>query len=158
ARDQLLDVAADGRRALLFQQSERRQPIVAGRRDLVRGAAEQYVGDVARAPRLADARDARQDLPRDGRRIGDRVELLQAPVARAALIAGAALAEILDERAVAAARPAGVPFHVAEQRPRALRQLAALLEQLAPPGEVAPRVDQHAFGGQPIASRAAGLL
>ena len=63
------------------------------RDDLFGRLPRQHVGDVRRAPRLPDAGDARKDLLCDGERVGDRVELLEAPVARAAVPALVVLSE-----------------------------------------------------------------
>ena len=90
----------------------------------------------ADAPRLLDPRDARNNLLRDRHRVGHRVELLQAPVAGAAVGALVTLAEILDQRAVAAARAGGVPLHVAQQHPGAFVPFAVGLEHLPPADEV----------------------
>ena len=129
-----------------------------GRDDFVGGFAGQNIGDVARPPRLPDPRDARQDLLCERPRVGDRIELLEAPVARAAVVTVVRLAEILDQRAMAAPRPRGVALHVAQQGARALAPLAVGLEHLPPADEIAPGIDQHAFRRQPVAPRAARLL
>jgi hypothetical protein len=91
-------------------------------------------------------------------RVGDRIELFQAPVARAATVASVALAEILDERAMAAARARRVSLHVAQQRPRAVAPLAVRLQHLTPAGEIAARINQHALGAEAVAARASGFL
>ena len=128
------------------------------RRHLVAGAPDEHVGDVADAPPLLQARDARQHFPRDDRRVGNRVELFQTPVAGAAVMRFERLAEILDQRSVPAARAAGIAFHVAQQRADRLGQFAARLEQLPPAQEIAVRIDQHAFRRQAITAGAARLL
>src|SRR5882672_7025288 len=93
------------------------------------------VRDVRRAPGLLHARDAREHLAGERDRIGDGVELLQAPVARAAAGTVVGLAEILDQRAMPAAGAGGIALHVAEQRARALAPLAIGFEHLLPADE-----------------------
>ena len=91
-------------------------------------------------------------------RVVDHVELLQAPVAGAAVGALVSLAEILDQGPVTAARARGVFLHVAQQRARAFIPFAVGLEHLPPAHEVAAGIDQHALRRQPVASRASRLL
>ena len=57
-----------------------------------------------------------------------------------------------------AAGAGGVPFHVAQERPRAVGQLAVRFEHLPPSHEVGARVDEDALGLQPIASGASRFL
>ncbi len=113
---------------------------------------------MADAPPLFHARDARQDLLRDDRGIRDRIQLLQAPVAGAALRASIRLAEVLHERAVAAPCAGRVALHVAQERAAAVGQLAVHLEHLPPADEVGARINEHALSRQPVAARASRFL
>ena len=88
-----------------------------------------------------------------------RVELLQAPVAGAAVVRRVRLAEILDERPVAAARAGGVALHVAQQRPRARRSSSPFCSSICRQRTKSrARIDQHALGRQAVAAGAARLL
>ena len=151
-------MTADGYRRLFLQQPEGRQLVVARRDDLLGRFPGQDISDVRGAPRLLDARDARKDLLRDGQRVVDRIELLQAPVAGTTVGALVLLAEILDQRPVTAARARGVLLHVPQQCARTLGPFAVGLEHLPPAHEVAARINKHALRRQPVPSRAARLL
>ena len=62
--DELLDVAADRSRRLLFQQTESRQLVVPCLHHLLGRFPRQHVRHVRRAPRLLHARDARENFLR----------------------------------------------------------------------------------------------
>ena len=66
-------------------------------RHLLALAAAQHVGDVRGAEPLPDRAHARQDLARQHDRLGDRLELAEAVVAGAAVVACVALAEVADQ-------------------------------------------------------------
>ena len=68
---------------------------------LLLGAGE-HLGRVVAAEALAEPHDARQDFLGEHERLVDEVELAEADVAGAAVVAVELLAEVLDERAVAA--------------------------------------------------------
>ena len=91
---------------------------------------------MARPPGLLDPGDARQDLLRDGERIFDRVEFLQAPVTGAAAGPIVDLTEILDQRTMPAAGAGRVALHVAQQQTGALVPLAIGFEHLLPANEI----------------------
>ena len=94
-------------------------------------------GDVGHAEPLADACHARQDLARDYHRFLDPFELAKAPVARVATTAsGVRLAEVLDQRAMAAVRGRRVALHLAQVLPVAVAHLVVGLEQTLPAQEV----------------------
>ena len=157
-REQLIDVAAQLVDRRFLHQSEHRQLMMAARAHLVAIAAAQHVGHVRGAKALADARDTRQDLSRDGDRVGYRFELAKAVIAGAAVVLGERFAEVTDQPLVAAADAGSVALDIAQQRAPRIRQLAVLFQHHPPLQEVGARRDQDAFGFEAITSRAAGLL
>ena len=156
---ELIDVAANLRDRTLLEQAVRAQLLVPARQHRLGGIAVQDGRNVGHAEPLADARHARQDLAGDDDRFLDALELAEAPVARAARPARRIrLAEVLDQRAVAAVRRGGVALHLAQVLSVAVAQLVVRFEQALPAQEVGRRRDQDALGRQAVAARASGLL
>src|SRR5690606_29591183 len=129
---ELVDVPAQLVRWYALEQTEDAERVVPSRDDCLGPFSTQDRGDMTGAPALAGPRDGRQDLPRHGDRVLHALELAETPVARAARSRRQLLAEVLDDRAVAAAGRGGIPLHVAQQRAGALRPVPRALEQAAP--------------------------
>ncbi len=81
---------------------------------LFAGVAAQHVRHVQRAEPLSDARNARENLPRQDDWLPRGLELVEAIVAGAAVVGRVAVAEVLREMAVAAADAGGVAFHLTQ--------------------------------------------
>jgi hypothetical protein len=113
---------------------------------------------VSGAEALADAGDTRQHFSGHDHRIGDRFELVEAVVTRAAIGAIVGFAEIPDQVPVPAADGCGVALDVAQQRAPGIRELAVALEHDAPLQEIGGRVNQHALGLESVAPGSSRFL
>src|SRR4029434_4443024 len=108
---ELIDIAAHLGGGAVLEQSEHRQRMVSAGRHRVAGFAAQHRRHMADAPALPRAGHGREDLLAEYPRRVDAFELTEAPVAGAAGGCVEVLAEVLDERAMAAPRGRRVPLH-----------------------------------------------
>ena len=126
---------------------------------LLLGAGE-HLGRVVAAEALAEPHDAREDFLGEHQRLVDEVELAEAHVAGAAVVAVELLAEVLDERAMPADRspPQNAAIASSDFEGAGRGVGVALLDEHPPHRRVAAAVQQQAVGLEPVAARAAALL
>ena len=116
--DQLLDVSTKLGDRRVREQAERTELVVRARDDLLARLPAQDARHVRRAEPLADADDAREDLPREDDGLGCGLELAQAHVAGGAVVLRIPVAEVRAEVPMPAADARGVALHQPQQTSR----------------------------------------
>ena len=141
---------------MVAENAVRGKGVVAALVNLLVARSAQDGHDVRDAERLARAHDARDDLLRDDQRVRHRLVRVETDVARAAVGVVVRLAEVLDQRLVAAGERGRVLLHAVDVLDRG--RVGGAGEDRVPRRGILRRVEHRAFRFEAVAARAAGLL